>query len=235
MAGEKILVIDDEHQICDLISSYLKKEEFIPLVAHDGKTACEIVEEESPDLIILDFMLPDVEGPELCLKIRKNSNVPVLFLSCRAEEIDKIVSLSSGADDYITKPFLPGELIARIKANLRRYHIQKEPVANESKVITAGALTIDSQLRIVQLSGKEIKLTAKEFDILLYLAEHPKRIFSADQLFKIIWQSASLTTDSKTVTVHISAIRKKLAASNEEYIVNIRRIGYQFNHKLITR
>lgn len=233
MSNEKILVVDDEEQICELVSSYLRKENFVPLIANDGTTAESIVKNEHPDLIILDFMLPDIEGPELCLRIRKETNAPVLFLSCRSEEIDKIVSLSSGADDYVTKPFLPGELIARIKANLRRSHISPPEAAEKTALIHAEDLTIDENQRSVFLKETPVELTAKEFDILLHLAKNPKRIFSADQLYKVVWQTASFASDSKTVTVHISSIRKKLSESNENYIANIRGIGYQFNHKLI--
>ena len=233
MANEKILIIDDEQHICDLVSSYLKKEGFVPLCAYDGLSAEEIVKTERPDLIILDFMLPDIEGPELCLRIRKYSNVPILFLSCRSEEIDKIVSLSSGADDYVTKPFLPGELIARIKANLRRAHFAPAAYTETPSVIRAGKLVLDESTRSVFLNEIPIDLTAKEFDILLHLAKNPKRIFSADQLYKIVWQTTSFASDSKTVTVHISSIRKKLCSSNEDYIINIRSIGYQFNHRLL--
>ncbi|MDO4544757.1 MAG: response regulator transcription factor [Bacillota bacterium] len=236
MAGEKILIIDDEREINDLIKSYVLKEGFVPICAYDGEEAMEAVAQEKPDLVILDFMLPDIEGPELCLNIRKMSDVPVLFLSCRAEEIDKIVSLSAGGDDYITKPFLPGELIARIKANLRRSRAGKEDEHGAAESIQAGELMIDIQSRIVTVAGKTVKLTAKEFDILFLLAQNPKRIFSADQLFKIVWKTTSLNNDPKTVAVHISALRKKIEhPDGDKYIISIRGVGYKFNHKLLEK
>lgn len=233
MAGEKILIVDDEREINDLIKSYLIKEGFVPLCAYTGEEAMERIEEEKPDLIILDFMLPDIEGPELCLKIGKVSSVPILFLSCRSEEIDKIVSLSAGGDDYITKPFLPGELIARIKANLRRSRAGSVESEMEREHLTAGGLDMDLQLRTVTVSGKPVNLTAKEFDILAMLMQHPKRIFSADQLFKIVWKTTSLNNDPKTVTVHISALRKKIETPDTKYIISIRGVGYKFNHNLM--
>lgn len=233
MAGEKILIVDDEQEINDLIKSYLLREGFVPLCAYSGAEALELVEVEKPDLIILDFMLPDIEGPELCLDIGKISTVPVLFLSCRSEEMDKIVSLSAGGDDYITKPFLPGELIARIKANLRRSRLRSQENDFSSDLIRAGELAVDPQLRIVTASGKPVKLTTKEFDILLLLSQNPKRIFSADQLFKIVWKTTSFSNDPKTVAVHISALRKKIETPDTKYIISIRGVGYKFNHKLL--
>lgn len=231
MAGEKILIIDDEREINDLIKSYLLKEGFVPVCAYSGKEAMEILGSEKPDLAILDFMLPDIEGPELCLSMRKVTNMPILFLSCRAEEIDKIVSLSAGGDDYITKPFLPGELIARIKANLRRSRTDgAEKVSNER--ISVKDVVIDTEMRTVYVGGELINLTAKEFDILLLLAQNPKRIFSAAQLYKIIWKTTSFENDLKTVAVHISALRKKIETSDTKYIISIRGVGYKFNHIL---
>jgi DNA-binding response OmpR family regulator len=235
MAGERILIIEDDKEINNLIRSYLLKEGFIPFSAFTGQEARNLIAQEKPDLILLDFMLPDTEGPELCLELRKQSDVPVLFVSCRAEEIDKIVSLSAGGDDYITKPFLPGELIARIKANLRRSRKTKEEQADAGSVISAGGLTINVQLREVRLKNREINLTAREFDILELLAKNPKRIFTADQLFKIVWKTTSLGNDPKTVAVHISALRKKIEPEKDDdkFIISVRGVGYKFNHQLL--
>lgn len=232
MAGETILIIDDEKEICDLIESYLVKEGFASVAVATGAEGLAEVAEKKPALIILDYNLPDIEGPELCLEIRKITNAPVLFLSCRSDEIDKVISLSSGADDYITKPFMPAELIARIKANLRRCHILSKDVEEDNTKEIAG-LIIDPNLRTVHADGNLIPLTAKEYDIFILLAENPKRIYSADQLFQIVWKSGSVGGDSKTVSVHISSLRKKLEATGREYIINIRSIGYKFNHTLL--
>ena len=233
MAGEKVLIIDDEIQICELIISYLLKEGLSSTYALNGASGLDAIDIEDPDLIILDFMLPDIEGPELCLEIRKKTNAPVLFLSCRSEEMDKIVSLSSGGDDYITKPFLPGELVARIKANLRRTRVQESAKENNTEIIRAGILEIDPEFRTVKRDGKQLSLTAKEFDILMLLVKNPKRIFSAEQLFKIVWNTTTLDSDTKTVAVHISSLRKKISSPDEDYIINMRNIGYKFNHSLL--
>ena len=232
MVGEKILIIDDEREICELIDSYLIKEGFESLSASTGSEALEIAAEKKPSLIILDYNLPDIEGPDLCLELRKITNAPVLFLSCRSDEIDKVVSLSAGADDYITKPFMPAELVARIKANLRRCRLVSQDSAS-NEVMIVGGLEIDTDLRTVTYDGNLIPLTAKEFNILLLLAENPKRIFSAEQLFQIVWKSSAIGGDSKTVSVHISSLRKKLDVTGNDYIINIRSIGYKFNHVLL--
>ena len=236
MAGEKILIIDDEKPINDLIRSYLTKEGFIPYSAYNGTEALGLIQSEKPDLIILDIMLPDIEGIDLCLEIRKTNNSPILFLSCKSEEIDKIIALSVGGDDYISKPFLPGELIARIKAHLRRQKTSiRAMTAPQEDIHEFPGLTVNMQTREVYADGQLINLTAKEFDILKLLIENPKRIFTADQIFELIWKTNSLDNDARTVMVYISTLRKKLEISPEgtKYILSIRGVGYKFNHKLL--
>lgn len=235
MAGEKILIVDDERPINDLIRSYLVKEGFIPFSAYTGKEALDLIKSEKPDLVILDIMLPDIEGVDLCLEIRKTNNSPILFLSCKSEEIDKIIALSVGGDDYLTKPFLPGELIARIKAHLRRQKSAGSANAVNDDRIELPGLAINLQTREVFSDGQPISLTAKEFDILLLFVQNPKRIFTADQIFELIWKVNSLEGDSRTVMVYISTLRKKLEknAEGSKYIVSIRGVGYKFNHKLL--
>ncbi|HML36737.1 MAG TPA: response regulator transcription factor [Bacillota bacterium] len=236
MAGEKILIIDDEKPISDLICSYLTKESFIPISAYDGKEALALVKSEKPDLIILDIMLPDIEGVDLCMEIRKTNNSPILFLSCKAEEIDKIIALSVGGDDYLTKPFLPGELIARIKAHLRRQKTSANAKASShDEVYEFPGLTVNMQTREVIADGRTASLTPKEFDILQLLIENPKQIFTADQIFELIWKTTSLGGDARTVMVYISTLRKKLEknAESSKYIISIRGVGYKFNHKLM--
>ena len=235
MAGEKILIVDDEKPINDLIRSYLMKEGFIPFSAYTGGEALEIIKSEKPDLIILDIMLPDVEGVDLCLEIRKTNNSPILFLSCKSEEVDKIIALSVGGDDYLTKPFLPGELIARIKAHLRRQKSAGAGKAPQDEILEFPGLTVNMQTREVFSDGLPISLTAKEFDILLLFIQNPKRIFTADQIFELIWKTTSLGGDSRTVMVYISTLRKKLEknADGSKYIISIRGVGYKFNHKLL--
>ena len=209
MAGEKILIVDDEKPINDLIRSYLVKEGFIPYSAYTGKEALDLIKSEKPDLVILDIMLPDIEGVDLCLEIRKTNNSPILFLSCKSEEIDKIIALSVGGDDYLTKPFLPGELIARIKAHLRRHKSSGAASAGNDDLIELPGLVINLQTREVFSDGQPISLTAKEFDILLLFVQNQKRIFTADQIFELIWKVNSLEGDSRTVMVYISNLRKK--------------------------
>jgi DNA-binding response OmpR family regulator len=234
MAGEKILIVDDERPINDLIRSYLVKEGFIPFSAYTGKEALDLIKTEKPDFIILDIMLPDIEGVDLCLEIRKTNNSPVLFLSCKSEEIDKIIALSVGGDDYLTKPFLPGELIARIKAHLRRQK-SSGSAKDGDDILEFPGLVINMQTREVFSDGLPISLTAKEFDILQLFIQNPKRIFTADQIFELIWKTSSLEGDSRTVMVYISTLRKKLEknAEGSKYIVSIRGVGYTFNHKLL--
>lgn len=235
MAGEKILIVDDERPINDLIRSYLVKEGFLPFSAYTGKEALDLIKSEKPDFVILDIMLPDIEGVDLCLEIRKTNNSPILFLSCKSEEIDKIIALSVGGDDYLTKPFLPGELIARIKAHLRRQKSSGAAKASDDDILELPGLVINLQTREVFSDGQPISLTAKEFDILQLFIQNPKRIFTADQIFELIWKTSSLEGDSRTVMVYISTLRKKLEknAEGSKYIVSIRGVGYKFNHKLL--
>lgn len=232
MKSKKILIVDDEKAINNLVRSYLIKEGFLPFSAYDGKSALTLVREEHPDFIILDIMLPDIEGIDLCLEIRKISNSPILFLSCKSEEIDKIIALSVGGDDYMTKPFLPGELIARIKAHLRRQQIMQEKTVTVDKEIhTVPSLSVNMRTHEVTVQDQLVNLTPKEFEILLLLITNPKRIFSAEQIFEHIWKTKYLQGDSRTVMVNMSTLRKKIEVSPDcpRYILNIRGVGYKFN------
>ncbi|HHU17060.1 MAG TPA: response regulator transcription factor [Clostridiales bacterium] len=201
MPGEKILIVDDEKAINDLIRSYIIKEGFLPLSAYTGKDALAIIEDEQPDLIILDIMLPDIEGTDLSLQIRRKTNVPILFLSCKSEEIDKIIALSAGGDDYMTKPFFPGELIARIKAHLRRQQSSNilKQTEEDNQIFEISGLTVNMLTREVFVNEELVNLTAKEFDILKLFIKSPKRIFSTDQIYEHVWKMNSLEGDSRTV------------------------------------
>lgn len=237
MAREKILIVDDEQPINNLISSYLDKEGFQSLSAYSGKEALELFQEKSPDLVILDVMLPDIEGIDVCLELRKTSTVPILFLSCKAEEIDKIVALSVGGDDYITKPFLPGELIARIKANLRRHtsmnQAEQHKIEEDEAIFKFPGLEINILEREVLVDGNPVALLHKEFEILRLLVENPKRIFSAEQIFETVWKTTCLDGDARTVMVYISTLRKKIETnpSNPKYISSVRGLGYKLNSR----
>ena len=235
MAKEKILVVDDEKAINKLVCSYLTKEQFRPFPAYTGEEALDLLKKENPDLIILDIMLPDTEGTALSLDIREHSNAPIIFLSCKTQEIDKIIALSVGGDDYITKPFNSGELIARIKAHLRRERRARQAEAERNPVYECRGLEVDETARTVQLDGQPVNVTTKEFDILLTLIRSPKRVFSMDQLFELVWREESLAGDSRTIMVYISNIRKKIEKEDQKFIYNIRGAGYKFHDEVTVR
>ncbi len=232
MANEKILIVDDEQEITQLIEHYLLKEGFQVFSEYNGNDALKTIAQEKPDLILLDIMLPDIDGIELCLSIRKNSDAPIIFLSCKSEELDKVLALSVGGDDYITKPFLPRELIARIKAHLRRNRLLKNPKKTE-QVISYPNLEINLESHEVFSHGKPVYLSVKEFEVLALLVKNPKRVYSMEQLYQMVWKAQSLEGDSKTIMVYISNIRKKIEPdpTNPKYIINIRGVGYKFNAK----
>lgn len=232
MRREKILIVDDEVEIIELICLYLAREGYQTLTALDGYGAIEMVDKSKPDLIILDIQLPDLDGFEVCLELRKMTKAPILFLSCKSEDLDKILGLGVGGDDYITKPFSPGEMVARVKAHLRRSRMQSEPVTPEH-TLTFGELTIDPKSFTVRLSGEVVTLSAKEYQLLLLLAKNPDRVYSLDQLFTQVWESPSIG-DPRTVMVHISNVRKKIEPdpAHPTYIVTIRGGGYKFNGSL---
>lgn len=235
---ERILIVDDEKPINDLIKSYIQKEGYTPVQAYNGKEALNAVINQSPDLVILDIMLPDIEGTNLCLEIRKKTDAPILFLSCKAEEMDKVIALSVGGDDYMTKPFQAGELIARIKAHLRRSQMARLSSTTESdeEIYDYPGLRINMMTHEVLADGKPVNLTAKEFEMLSLFVKNPKRIFNADQLFELAWKTNAIEGDAKTVMVYVSTLRKKIEPdpSNPKYIISIRGFGYKFNHNLLS-
>ena len=233
MAKEKILVVDDEKAINKLVCSYLTKEQFRPFPAYTGEEALDLLKKENPDLIILDIMLPDTEGTALSLDIREHSNAPIIFLSCKTQEIDKIIALSAGGDDYMTKPFMPGELIARIKAHLRRQNsLARKAAEAEASLYEYDGLKIDFDTHLF-LDGEPVSLTSKEFEILKLLIQHPRKVFPAAQIFETVWKTTCMENDTKTVMVYISTLRKKLERKNHDtnYIVSVRGVGYKFNQK----
>jgi DNA-binding response OmpR family regulator len=233
MAREKILIVDDEPEILDLIKSCLIEEQFQVVTAHDARTALDAVKLEIPDLALLDVMLPDIDGIELCLEIRRLSNMPIIFISCKSQEIDKVLALSSGGDDYITKPFLPKELVARIKAHLRRARLSSQADTKPDKdfIIEYPGIYINTDTHEVLIDGKEVPLSGKEFEILEILIRNPKRIYSMEQLFQMVWKMDSLTNDARTIMVYICNLRKKIEKdpANPQHIINIRGVGYKFN------
>lgn len=234
MSQEKILIVDDEKEMCLLVKSFLDNEQFQTYTAYDASSALQMLDSVNPDLIILDVMLPDISGIDLCLQIRNRVQSPILFMSCKSEEIDKIVALSVGGDDYITKPFNAGELIARVKAHLRRERRSKGNSVGKVTTYECEGLLLDEMGRNVTLDGQTVSLTAKEFDILATLMKNPKRVFSMEQLFELVWKEESLTGDSRTIMVYISNIRKKIEPKERDvkYIFNIRGVGYKFHDKV---
>ena len=225
----KILIVEDEETIADLEKDYLELSGFEVEVANDGDSGLEKALQEEYDLLILDLMLPGVDGFEICRKVRDEKNTPIIMVSAKKDDIDKIRGLGLGADDYMTKPFSPSELVARVKAHLARYDRLIGSVAEKNKVIEIRGLKIDTTARRVWVNGEERTFTTKEVDLLSFLAAHPNHVYSKDELFQKIWDMESVG-DIATVTVHIKKIREKVEmdTSNPQYIETIWGVGYRF-------
>ena len=225
----KILIIEDEIEIADLEKDYLELSGFEVEVANDGEVGLKKGMEEDYDLIILDLMLPGVDGFEICRQIRAEKNTPIIMVSAKKEDIDKIRGLGLGADDYMTKPFSPSELVARVKAHMARYERLVGSAVEENKVIEMRGIKIDTTARRVWINGEEKSFTTKEFDLLTFLASHPNHVYTKDELFSEIWDMESIG-DIATVTVHIKKIREKIEfdTSNPQYIETIWGVGYRF-------
>ncbi len=225
-----ILIVDDERNLVELIQGYLEREGYAVHVAYDGATALDLARASDPDLVVLDLMLPGVDGVEVCRQLRQFSDAYILMLTARAEEIDKIVGLAVGADDYMTKPFSPRELVARVKALLRRPRhpsgARMEPEAPPPQRF--GAVTIDEARHEVTKSGVQVALTAREFALLLALARHPGRVFTRAQLLERVWGDEYY--DDHVVDVHIGNLRKKLEddPTRPRYVETVRGVGYRF-------
>ena len=220
-----VLVVDDEPIVREVVVRYLEDAGFETLEAADGLAAKELLERSTPNAVVLDVMMPRLDGLQLCRWIRARSDVPVILLTARGEETDRIVGLELGADDYVTKPFSPRELAVRVKAVLRR----ATPGAARAERIDAGDLAIDSATREVRKNGITRRLTAMEFDLLWFLASHPRRVFSRDQLMESVW-GYQATFDTGTVTVHVRRLREKVEddPSHPRYIQTVWGAGYRF-------
>lgn len=225
----RILIIEDEEAIADLEKDYLELSGFEVEVANDGVTGLDKALNEDYNLLILDLMLPGVDGFEICRKARDEKNTPIIMVSAKKDDIDKIRGLGLGADDYMTKPFSPSELVARVKAHLARYERLIGSAVEENKVIEIRGLKIDTTARRVWINGEEKPFTTKEFDLLTFLASHPNHVYTKDELFSEIWDMESIG-DIATVTVHIKKIREKIEydTSNPQYIETIWGVGYRF-------
>lgn len=219
---DKILIVDDERNIAELIELYASQAGFASVKAHDGQTALTVFASEKPDLVVLDLMLPLMNGWDVCKQIRQSSDVPIIMLTARSDDVDKIVGLEIGADDYLTKPFNPRELIARIRAILRRgAHV----AAKSAPALSAGDLTLDPASREVRNNGREIKLRAKEFDLLQILLENKGIVFSRDKLLETVW-GFDFAGETRTVDVHVAQLRKHIAGCCIE-IETIFGVGYK--------
>ncbi len=227
---KRILIVEDETSIAELEKDYLELSGFAVEIEENGQRGLERALAEEFDLFILDLMLPDMDGFEVCNKIREAKNVPILMVSAKKDDVDKIRGLGLGADDYITKPFSPSELVARVKAHLLRYETLTSPALfNERNQIRIRGIRIDKSARRVWVNDEEKQFTNKEFDLLTFLAENPNRVFSKEELFSTIWEMEP-EGDIATVTVHIKKIREKIEyhASKPQYIETIWGVGYRF-------
>ena len=225
----KILIVEDEVAIAELEKDYLELSGFDVVMQHTGDAGLKAALNEDFNLIILDLMLPNVDGFEICKKVREKKNTPIIMVSAKKDDIDKIRGLGLGADDYMTKPFSPSELVARVKAHLARYERLIGSAVEENKVIEIRGLKIDTTARRVWVNGVEKNFTTKEFDLLTFLASHPNHVYTKDELFSEIWDMESIG-DIATVTVHIKKIREKIEydTSNPQYIETIWGVGYRF-------
>ena len=223
----RILVVDDEKEIADLVALYLKNEGFDIVKCFDGKSALEAVEKQDFDLAVLDVMLPDIDGFKICAAIRENHTYPVIMLTARVGDIDKISGLTIGADDYVTKPFNPLELVARVKSQIRRY-VSLGSMEQKQGVITTGGLSIDINAKTVTVDGEEVRLTATEYKIVEYLMENLGMTLSSAQIYENVWHEDAFASE-KTVTVHIRRIREKIEfdTKNPTYLKVVWGIGYK--------
>ncbi|MFA6091349.1 MAG: response regulator transcription factor [Elusimicrobiota bacterium] len=222
MGGEKILVVEDEKDIVRLLRYNLEKEGYCVAACHDGEAALECFRKERPDLVILDLMIPKLDGIEVCKLLRQSSQVPILMLTAKKSEVDRILGLRIGADDYVTKPFSVGELLARVQALLRR---AAHPVVN---ALRAGALEMDFERHELRLEGKPVSVTPKEFEFLRLLVQSDGKVLTREEILERVWgYDRSMDIDTRTVDQHIARLRRKLGAEGER-ILTVTNVGYRF-------
>lgn len=228
--SKRILIVEDDENILRLENDYLKASGFEIDSALNGEDGLKMAKTTRYDLIILDIMLPKLNGMEICKQIREEQNIPILLVSAKRDEMDKITGLEYGADDYIVKPFSPSELVARVKAHINRYERLTSNEKKQSNIISIDSLAINRTARKVLVNDEEIILTNKEFDLLACLAESPDKIFSKDELFEKIWQYDPSIGETSTVTVHINRVREKIFAVDENfpYLTTVWGKGYRF-------
>jgi DNA-binding response OmpR family regulator len=226
MAGQRVLVVDDEPTVREVVQRYLERDGYLVRVAEDGHAALAAAGSWAPDLIVLDLMLPGLDGLEVCRRIREAGGTPVIILTAKGYEADRIVGLELGADDYVVKPFSPRELVARVRSVLRRAN---GPAARRPATLRAGDVLIDPASREVTVAGRPVLLTVREFDLLLFLARHPRQVFTRGQLLEQVWEYAWFG-DTSTVTVHVRRLREKIEedASNPLRVQTVYGVGYRF-------
>jgi DNA-binding response OmpR family regulator len=227
MTGSRVLVVDDEPTVREVVVGYLRRDGHEVAEAADGTTALELLESTPPDLVVLDMMLPGVNGLDVLRRVRSTSDIPVIMLTARAEEADRVAGLELGADDYVVKPFSPRELAARVNGVLRR---TSSRATAAPQALDFGTLRIDPLSREVVLDGRPVEMTPKEFDVLAFLAASPRQVFSRAQLLESVWQSSPDWQDPATVTVHVRRIRNKIEADPEKprWITTVWGVGYRF-------
>ncbi|WEK55617.1 MAG: response regulator transcription factor [Candidatus Cohnella colombiensis] len=229
--SRRILIVDDDREIANLIAIYLKNEGFETVLAHDGVEALDVLGREEPDLLVLDVMMPKLDGMEVCRQVRETRSIPILMVSAKAEDMDKILGLMTGADDYLVKPFNPLELVVRIKTLIRRAY-QYAPAAvpssgEQSGIFQIGDLTINRSTHSVQVEGRSIHLTSTEFGILYLLGSNPGRVYSAEEIFQHVWKEKYFESNN-TVMVHISKLREKLEQEvGSKLITTVWGVGYK--------
>ena len=228
MEGNKILIVDDDKNICELLRLYIEKEGFKTVIANDGKTAVDLFEKESPALILLDIMLPELDGWQVCREIRKISKLPVIMLTAKGETFDKVLGFELGADDYITKPFDTKELLYRIKAVLRRTSSNNN---NDLKIVKYDNLSINLSTYQLEVAGKIVEAPPKEMELLFHLASNPNKVYTRDQLLDEVW-GFDYFGDSRTVDVHIKRVREKIEGASDKWsLKTVWGVGYKFEVK----
>ena len=227
MNKQKVLVIDDEANVCELVSLYFEKAGYDVVCALNGSEGLDKARQERPDIIVLDLMLPGMDGLDVCKEIRKTSNVPIIMLTARVDEVDRVLGLEIGADDYVTKPFAPRELLARIKAVLRR--AAYVPDSDEQQALTLPGITINQVSRELLIGDEHVELTPKEFDLLWFLASNRNRVFTREQLLEQVWAYQEFYGDERTVDQHIKRLRRKIDMPGGPCrITTIWGVGYKF-------
>jgi DNA-binding response OmpR family regulator len=224
--ADRILVVEDEAIVAEVVERFLRREGYETMVASDGRQALSALGDFIPDLIVLDLMLPEIDGLEICRQVRSRGVTPIIMLTARGEETDKVLGLGLGADDYVTKPFSPRELAARVQAVLRR---AKSLPTNDAETLRFGSLRLNGRTRVVDREGVDLRLTAREFDLLIFLTRHAGQVFSREQLMDAVWDY-DFAGDAGTVTVHMRRLREKIEEdpSRPRYLKTVWGVGYKF-------